>query len=68
MCEQSRSVCNEKRLIDDAGKPRTDTRGVAVLQTRDGYLWLGTNDGVVRLDGVWFTVYNATNAGSLRVS
>ena len=33
----------------------------AVLQTRDGYLWLGTNDGVVRFDGVRFTVYNAGN-------
>jgi signal transduction histidine kinase/ligand-binding sensor domain-containing protein/CheY-like chemotaxis protein/AraC-like DNA-binding protein len=33
----------------------------AVVQTRDGYLWLGTNDGVVRFDGVRFTVYNASN-------
>ena len=34
----------------------------ALVQTRDGYLWLGTNDGVVRFDGVRFTVYNAGNA------
>ena len=33
----------------------------ALVQTRDGYLWLGTNDGVVRFDGVRFTVYNAGN-------
>jgi signal transduction histidine kinase/ligand-binding sensor domain-containing protein/DNA-binding response OmpR family regulator len=37
----------------------------AVLQTRDGYLWLGTNDGVVRFDGVRFTVYNAGNTPEL---
>src|SRR5437016_2465748 len=27
----------------------------AVSQTRDGYLWLGTESGVVRFDGVRFT-------------
>jgi signal transduction histidine kinase/ligand-binding sensor domain-containing protein/CheY-like chemotaxis protein/AraC-like DNA-binding protein len=37
----------------------------AILQTRDGYLWLGTNDGVVRFDGVRFTVYNAGNTPGL---
>ena len=33
----------------------------SLVQSRDGYLWLGTNDGVVRFDGVRFTVYNAGN-------
>ena len=28
---------------------------VAIHQTRDGYLWLGTDDGLVRFDGVRFT-------------
>ena len=28
----------------------------AVTQTRDGYLWLGTQEGLVRFDGVRFTV------------
>ena len=28
---------------------------LAIHQTRDGYLWLGTDDGVVRFDGVRFT-------------
>lgn len=28
---------------------------VAIYQTRDGYLWLGTDDGLVRFDGVRFT-------------
>jgi signal transduction histidine kinase/ligand-binding sensor domain-containing protein len=27
----------------------------AVLQTRDGYLWIGTEDGLFRFDGVRFT-------------
>ena len=30
----------------------------AIVQTRDGYLWLGTPAGLVRFDGVRFTVFN----------
>src|SRR3954469_15405361 len=26
----------------------------AIAQTRDGYLWLGTSDGLVRFDGITF--------------
>ena len=29
----------------------------ALLQTSDGYLWLATNDGLARFDGVHFTVF-----------
>lgn len=29
----------------------------AMLQTRDGYLWLGTQGGLARFDGVRFTVF-----------
>jgi len=34
----------------------------AVVQTRDGYLWLGSYGGLVRFDGVKFTVFNNDNA------
>ena len=33
----------------------------AVLQTRDGFLWLGTQEGLVRFDGVRFTLFNKGN-------
>lgn len=33
----------------------------AIVQTRDGYLWLATFDGLVRFDGVQFTVFNKGN-------
>ena len=36
-----------------------------VLQTRDGYLWVATFDGLARFDGVRFTVYNVGNTPGL---
>jgi len=34
-----------------------------VLPSRTGYVWLGTPDGLVRFDGVRFTVFNRGNSG-----
>ena len=33
----------------------------SVVQTRDGYLWLGTYNGLVRFDGVRFKIFNTHN-------
>ena len=38
----------------------------AVVQTRDGYLWLGTFTGLVRFDGVRFVVFNDNNTPALK--
>lgn len=40
----------------------------AVVQTRDGYLWLGTYNGLARFDGVHFTVFDDTITPELRSS
>lgn len=37
----------------------------SVLQTRDGYLWVATLDGLARFDGVRFTVFNKSNTPGL---
>lgn len=37
-----------------------------VLQTRDGYLWIGTQEGLVRFDGVQFTLYDKKNTEAIR--
>ncbi|MBC8094918.1 MAG: hypothetical protein H7Y43_03805, partial [Akkermansiaceae bacterium] len=36
----------------------------AVVQTRDGYLWVGTYDGLTRFDGDSFTVFNADKSNT----
>jgi len=43
----------------DDGLPQNAVN--AILQTRDGYLWLATFDGLVRFDGSRFTVFNKGN-------
>ena len=38
----------------------------SMLQTRDGYLWLGTFGGLTRFDGVRFTVFDVGNTKGLK--
>jgi len=45
-----------------------DSKVNAVLQTRDGYLWVGTFAGLARFDGVAFTVFNSDTSPELRGS
>src|SRR5262245_61376854 len=43
------------------GLPHNTIR--AVIQSRDGYIWLGTYGGLVRFDGVRFRVFDNLNSG-----
>ena len=47
----------------DNGLPQNSVRDI--VQTRDGYLWFTTFDGLVRFDGVRFTVFNKSNTPGL---
>jgi ligand-binding sensor domain-containing protein/signal transduction histidine kinase len=42
-----------------------DSVVLSILQTRDGYLWLGTPNGLARFDGVHFVVYDDNNTPTL---
>jgi signal transduction histidine kinase/ligand-binding sensor domain-containing protein/ActR/RegA family two-component response regulator len=48
------------------GLPQNSVR--AIVQTREGYLWFATAEGLVRFDGVRFTVYNRASTPALPVS
>ena len=43
----------------DNGLPQNSVTGVT--KTPDGYIWFTTNEGLVRFDGVRFTVFNRSN-------
>ena len=38
----------------------------SVVQTPDGYLWFGTQNGLVRFDGMAFRVFNANNTPAIK--
>ncbi|HEX7192303.1 MAG TPA: two-component regulator propeller domain-containing protein [Thermoanaerobaculia bacterium] len=48
----------------DAGLPQNTID--AIVQTRDGYLWMGTEEGLARFDGVRFVVSDRESAPGLR--
>jgi ligand-binding sensor domain-containing protein/AraC-like DNA-binding protein len=38
----------------------------AITQTRDGYLWLGTQEGLVRFDGLRFVIFDKSNTKEIK--
>ena len=50
----------------DSGLPQNTID--AIVQTRDGYLWMGTEEGLARFDGVRFVVSDRQTAPALRSS
>jgi len=45
------------------GLPQTSV--LAIAATRDGYVWVGTHEGVARFDGVRFTPFTTANTAAL---
>lgn len=48
---------------NDNGLPQNSVLSIA--QTHDGYLWLGTQEGLVRFDGVRFALFDKSNTPEL---
>jgi signal transduction histidine kinase/ligand-binding sensor domain-containing protein len=57
--QQARNQYRADFWTTDEGLPQNSVR--SILQTRDGYLWFTTNDGLVRFDGVRFRVFGKGN-------
>ncbi len=55
-----------KTWTTDDGLPQNSV--IAMTQTRDGYLWLGTLRGLARFDGVRFTKFDEDNTPGLNSS
>jgi len=51
---------------EEGGLPQNSV--IAMVQTQDGYLWLGTLNGLVRFDGLRFTVFDESNTPGLNSS
>lgn len=49
---------------DGQGLPQNNV--LAITPTRDGYLWLGTEEGLARFDGVHFVVFDSRNTPGLK--
>jgi ligand-binding sensor domain-containing protein/signal transduction histidine kinase len=55
----------------DTGLPQNrlpENTVTAITQTRDGYLWLGTLDGLARFDGLRFATFDESNTPGLTSS
>ncbi|MCX6569818.1 MAG: diguanylate cyclase [Candidatus Aminicenantes bacterium] len=50
----------------DDGLPQNSVN--AIVQSLDGYLWLGTQQGLARFDGMRFTVFHSRNTKEIRHS
>lgn len=48
-----------KRYTTEDGMPQNTPN--AILQTRDGYIWIATYGGLARFDGVKFTIFTTNN-------
>ena len=65
------SATHDRRVTDQLQDTFTTASGLpqssaeALTRTRDGYLWVGTLDGLARFDGARFTVFNPQNSDGL---
>jgi signal transduction histidine kinase/ligand-binding sensor domain-containing protein len=53
-----------RRYTAEDGMPANNVQ--CLLQTRDGYLWLGSDTGIARFDGRSFRTFTADNSPALR--
>ena len=73
LADQPRSICLDGDLAVEQYDYRTWTSDdglpsdqvLDIVQTRDGYLWLATERGLARFDGVRFTSFNRSNTPQL---
>jgi len=50
--------------LTENGLPQNTVHSIA--QTKDGYVWIGTEEGLARFDGIRFTVFDKQNTPQLK--
>ena len=50
--------------LTENGLPQNTVHSIA--QTTDGYIWIGTEEGLARFDGLKFTIFNKQNTQQLK--
>lgn len=65
-CNLERTVLqySSRSWTSDDGLPHNQVQAIA--QTRDGYLWVGTRDGLARFDGMEFTSFGPRNTPEMK--
>src|SRR6266850_7283565 len=55
---------SQEAWLTENGLPQNTVHSIA--QTNDGYVWIGTEEGLARFDGVRFTVFDEQNTPQLK--
>lgn len=58
------SQFNHDVWLTESGLPQNTVHAIA--QTRDGYVWIGTEEGLARFDGIKFTVFDKQNTPQIK--
>ncbi len=64
--DPTKAITQYVRQTWQAGSGLPHNTVMAVAQTTDGYVWLGTEEGLARFDGDRFTVFDKRNTPELR--
>jgi len=64
--DPEKAITQYKLDIWQAERGLTQNSVLVIHQTRDGYIWLGTLNGLVRFDGSRFKVFNKDNTDQLK--
>jgi signal transduction histidine kinase/ligand-binding sensor domain-containing protein/DNA-binding response OmpR family regulator len=66
--DPSRTIAQYVHRSWDAADGLPQNSVTAIVQADDGYLWIGTRDGLARFDGTRFTTFNRRNTPVMRSS
>ncbi len=63
--DPSKAVTQYLHSAWTSGDGLPQNAGLSVLETRDGYLWVGTQEGLARFDGLEFKVFDRSNVPAM---